>query len=1371
MEITAHECLFLGDKLGMLFNSNDGKVTVVGLDSKQYHQSSRGVLSATPLKLAATDEDVEHEECMKYEDAITLVPAGAGDEDGFQENIDDGAGSESLGPSDSIKMTAAEVLSAFVNFEDGDDQGQQSIIVVDDANSPAAANPSNEETAVASTHGFASEGFKEVSYSHASHRRIIRKRTTPFLLQNMIASDSYEDFQSTLESSGNTTKEPLHLPSPPPPPPPRHEAPGLSLPSLTGIAEEGDIDLVAPELDSPFGGRAVEQPSLADTPTAPSPAPPYEPPAPGDEPTPHAETDTTAVPEAPPTPVLFLTPPGSATKRVEHAGQQAGTQQAGGSVDATPTTAPAFDRSSAQKIARLFGPSVDQPSKSASHTVHEHTTWAVHRADSELFMMHTIDRVNSVQVRDLDSAFQLALIKQRHRPLALKFRPPNNREAFTPVPSEAFGTGSTAGHVTEAHDSARSALSGVADGRQSPSSSRNGSARVPVPTAPVEKFKYSLFMAKYTSTAAARVRSTVDTTLQDYVQCDWAAAKLNGEGLPQTTIVSIYKYIEHEMVKLELFNHAHARGYGVPAVMQESHWEDVRNHIESLVFRAVGPFTRTLWPIFSEDTGFDYVDTDAVVSDLKANTFIGVDLNVLTLEDAEREETAAPGRHNAPERTLSSSVDYSDPSVGEPTVELSREHPLRMKLAFLRFVTLESTGLDCGVSVRKARSNSVPEGSHPVALSTQNSGSMSTLTAAEKRAKTVAVVEKMRTINRLMLGREEWYLAMRGLCRSLQLETPGEVLHALANTVKLISHALDAYLNNYPSPEDGETTEEAGSSLQATEMAVAAASAGVPNLTCSCGAIHLKTEQDEYTVRRDAALLGGSSESQYAAFSTVASPVSPDGTVPAESLRSVVNDILEGRSILRACNDKPKREPRILSADDLMPAITYVLIQANPPNIEYVLWMCAEFRNPALLRGEEAFCLAQLSSAMEFCKHADHKAFDIPHSVYNTCMLGYTATLKLLVACKTDDLPLVRDLIEQQHADVNGLSPDHKDSPLTACIRFGRHAILRYLLTLPSIDVNQPVQLFHGPNQRTTPLILATRYNQLEMVIDLLVAGADRNYCDDSGVSALSIADENDFTLLQIVLQTGPGACDLVQCIAEGDQVRTVALLLQRVDVNCLDYPARMRSPLMAAVIKRDIHTLRFLMNRQLCQLDVDLANAQGHTALMICAQEFTRTPCVEYLHIAGMLLRYGADRYVTDCSGRTGLDYIKEAREELRALERELLNPFQPAGGAGGVATPLDGSPRDVIYRLNPFLTEREDDPLPTPRAPPLPQEPSPSAPPLPPPPPAEPVPVSAAFVSAPTKKRHSAPPAPTTPPPPLPPLPESEAVVVSILRIVYSN
>ena len=52
----------------------------------------------------------------------------------------------------------------------------------------------------------------------------------------------------------------------------------------------------------------------------------------------------------------------------------------------------------------------------------------------------------------------------------------------------------------------------------------------------------------------------------------------------------------------------------------------------------------------------------------------------------------------------------------------------------------------------------------------------------------------MRKINASMLHKEEWYLAMRGLCRALQLETPGEVLQALTSTVKLISHALDGYL-------------------------------------------------------------------------------------------------------------------------------------------------------------------------------------------------------------------------------------------------------------------------------------------------------------------------------------------------------------------------------------------------------------------------------------------------------------------------------------------------------------------------------------------------------------------------------------------------
>lgn len=1023
---------------------------------------------------------------------------------------------------------------------------------------------------------------------------------------------------------------------------------------------------------------------------------------------------------------------------------------------------------SARKVARLFGtPSIVVSSPAAvddpTEALQAHTRWTVLRASADLFLLHTVDRVNGVRMRELDGAFQLALIKQRHRPLAIRFRTPRNALPQSQASGGGVENSVTGGSGTEGSERSTRSRSSTPTSHLAPTA--------PLPPPPAEKFKYTLFMAKYTSTAAAKIRSTVDSTLQDYVSCDWAAVKAAGEGSPQATIVSIYKYIEHEMTKLELFNHTHARGYGVPAVLEESHWEDIRNHIETLVFRAVGSFTRTLWPIFSEDSGFDFVDTDAVVSDLKANTLIGVDLNVTSL-DATTTEGGTPEQS----RNTDASPLGPDTDGPEPTVELSRDHPLRMKLAFLRFVTLESTGLDCGT--RKVRANSMPEGDHPTVSTSHGSH----LSAEKRRTMTIAVVEKMRRINRAMLHREEWYLAMRGLCRSLQLETPGEVLRALATTVKLISHALDVYLRNYPEPVDGaeEGSDDLGGGTEAAVVATAAVActSGLPSLVCACGAVHLQTPANDYTVHRDTVLAEEvdvtppSTEGATASASerSALTPEQDDNSdaflftpkrLQPETLTTVVNELLQGRRVLQSCTEKTKREHRILSADDLMPALTYVLIQANPPNIEYVVWMCSEFRNPALLRGEEAFCLAQLSSAVEFCKHADHRAFDIPHSIYNACMLGYTSTLKLLVACKTGDLPQVKELVENQYANVNGLSPDHKDSPLTACIRFGRHAILRYLLSIPTVDVNLPVQLFHGPDQRTSPLILATHYNQLEMVIDLLVAGADRYYYNDSGATALSIATAADLPLLRMVLETDPASVDLVQSILDGDRPRSIALLLQRVDVNYLAYPTRTHSPLIAAVLMRDFCILRLLMTRQLCQIDVDLRNAQGHTALIVCALEFTRIPCVDYLHIAAMLLRYGADRYIADHTGRTALDIIKESREALRAVERELQNPFQSTDGADGLLTPPGASPRDEMYRLNPFLMEREDDALPTPRAPPLPPTPPPQPVPEPSAPPSAAPhvrPVSAAVVTAPAKARLSLAPPPPTSPPPAPPVAESQ-------------
>jgi hypothetical protein len=350
-----------------------------------------------------------------------------------------------------------------------------------------------------------------------------------------------------------------------------------------------------------------------------------------------------------------------------------------------------------------------------------------------------------------------------------------------------------------------------------------------------------------------------------------------------------------------------------------------------------------------------------------------------------------------------------------------------------------------------------------------------------------------------------------------------------------------------------------------------------------------------------------------------------------------------------------------------------VLIQANPPNIEYVLWMCTEFRHPSLLRGEGAFCLAQLSSAVEFCRNADFRGFDIPQADYNTLMLSYNSTLKLLLACKRNDFSAVHQLLECETApaDINGLSPDHKDSPLTACIRFNRRKILAYLLSRPGIDVDAPVQLFYGQNQRSSALIVATQYNQFEMVVDLLNAGADRTYCADSGMCAVTYAADHNLALVNTVLGADPYEYELTERIYAGAKLDVVGLLLQKVEVNYLA-PNKKGTPLMAAVLCKDLLTIRLLLSKHLCECDVDYMSEDGDTALGLCIKEFVKDPSQDWLLIATMLLRAGADRYHKDVSHMSPIDYVSQAREAYKSAERELANPF--------VVDPTNLSPYDDL-------------------------------------------------------------------------------------------
>ena len=75
-----------------------------------------------------------------------------------------------------------------------------------------------------------------------------------------------------------------------------------------------------------------------------------------------------------------------------------------------------------------------------------------------------------------------------------------------------------------------------------------------------------------------------------------------------------------------------------------------------------------------------------------------------------------------------------------------------------------------------------------------------------------------------------------------------------------------------------------------------------------------------------------------------------------QSIESLTkSSILKSSVIDTESESKPGDQ---LSADELMPAIIWTIIHANPPNIEYNIWICGEFRHPTLFHGEEAYCLA-----------------------------------------------------------------------------------------------------------------------------------------------------------------------------------------------------------------------------------------------------------------------------------------------------------------------------------------------------------------------------------------------------------------------------
>ena len=147
--------------------------------------------------------------------------------------------------------------------------------------------------------------------------------------------------------------------------------------------------------------------------------------------------------------------------------------------------------------------------------------WLVYEYLDDFLLGSTIVSINDINVLGLDVYYQQKLLEQRKRPLKLVLGSPS-------IPDNM-----STNIVNDQYHS------------KSPSQTYN-------------RISYQLFLTKYQSNCASKLRSKVDSILKDYIECDWKKSKLtHGNTLPQATIISIYKYIESEMLKLELFNSKH----------------------------------------------------------------------------------------------------------------------------------------------------------------------------------------------------------------------------------------------------------------------------------------------------------------------------------------------------------------------------------------------------------------------------------------------------------------------------------------------------------------------------------------------------------------------------------------------------------------------------------------------------------------------------------------------------------------------------------------------------------------------------------------------------------------------------------------------
>ncbi len=336
-------------------------------------------------------------------------------------------------------------------------------------------------------------------------------------------------------------------------------------------------------------------------------------------------------------------------------------------------------------------------------------------------------------------------------------------------------------------------------------------------------------------------------------------------------------------------------------------------------------------------------------------------------------------------------------------------------------------------------------------------------------------------------------------------------------------------------------------------------------------------------------------------------------------------------------------------ADDLLAALTWVVVQANPPRLTSRMWFMSYYlrTDDTYGIGEGGYCLTQLVSAVEFAKECDASVLaDITDDEFARGLEVHSLTQAFIDASAEGNVVAMKQLLKDG-ADANGLSTDQQNTALTRAICAKHLKAVKFLMKLPNIAPNMricPNYVLHYCNNlhcHETPLMVAARLGYMECV--LLLVGhpfTDRTLVCAEGLTALDHAKcQQQCEKLLAVLAANPQNVNLVQATAAGKSLFVEALLLQGEDPNILDSQGKF-TPLMIATLKGDFAIMEVLLKHP--SISLNYCNADGESPLMYCVQRDGHATPDSQVEAAVELLVGGADRYTLDHQGRTALDWAE---------------------------------------------------------------------------------------------------------------------------------